>query len=164
MAIAAVAFVAQQSKPWEKIPIPPLHDFKPQQPKRIELKNGIVLFLQEDHELPFVSGSVLIPGGARDEDPAKMGLVDLYGETWRTSGTRKDERRCHGRSARVEGRAHRDRRRTSIPLALSWDSLKGDSDQVFALAMDLLLHPKFNPQKAAAGAAAGGDRHRAPQR
>jgi zinc protease len=48
---------AQQAKPWEQIPIPKLHEFKPQQPKRIELKNGIVLFLQEDHELPFVSGS-----------------------------------------------------------------------------------------------------------
>ena len=35
---------AQQSKPWEQIPIPKLHDFKPQQPKRIELKNGIVIF------------------------------------------------------------------------------------------------------------------------
>src|ERR1700694_3250214 len=80
---------AQENKPWEKIPIPALHDFKPQQPQRIQLKNGIVIFLQEDHELPFVSGSVLIPGGARDEDAAKTGLVDLYGQTWRTSGTAK---------------------------------------------------------------------------
>ena len=43
------ALQAQQSKPWEKIPIPKLHEFKPHQPQRIELKNGIVLFLQEDH-------------------------------------------------------------------------------------------------------------------
>ncbi len=84
-----MALPAQQAKPWEQIPIPALHDFKPHQPKRIELKNGIVLFLQEDHELPFISGSVLIPGGARDEDPAKTGLVDLYGQTWRTSGSEK---------------------------------------------------------------------------
>src|ERR1017187_7866692 len=88
---APVASFAQQDKPWEKIPIPKLHDFKPQQPKRIELENGIVLFLQEDHELPFVSGSVLIPGGARDEDPAKTGLVSLYGQAWRTSGTAKTD-------------------------------------------------------------------------
>src|SRR6185437_8153802 len=79
----------QQAKPWEKIPIPPLHAFHPQEPKRIALKNGIVLFLQEDHELPFVSGSVLIPGGSRDEDAAKCGLIDLYGQTWRTSGSEK---------------------------------------------------------------------------
>ena len=31
--------------------------------------------------------------------------------------------------------------------ALSWDSLKGDSDQVFSLAMDLLFHPKFSAVK-----------------
>src|ERR1700740_1215643 len=78
---------AQENKPWEKIPVPPLHEFKPQQPRRIELKNGIVLFLQEDHELPFITGSVTIPGGSRDESPAKAGMVDLYGQTWRTSGT-----------------------------------------------------------------------------
>ena len=87
--VATAALNAQQNKPWEKIPIPKLHEFKPHQPKRIELKNGIVLFLQEDHELPFISGSVLIPGGSRDEEPAKAGLVGLYGEAWRTSGTSK---------------------------------------------------------------------------
>ena len=31
--------------------------------------------------------------------------------------------------------------------ALSWDSLKGDADQVYGLAMDLLFHPKFNGEK-----------------
>jgi zinc protease len=84
-----LAVAAQQEKPWDKIPVPKLHEFKPQQPIRIELRNGIVIFLQEDHELPFVSGSVLIPGGSRDEDPAKAGLVGLYGQAWRTSGTAK---------------------------------------------------------------------------
>ena len=109
---------AQQNKPWEKIPIPPLHEFKPQQPKRIELKNGIVLFLQEDHELPFVSGSVLIPGGSRDEDPAKIGLVDLYGQTWRTSGTEKMNGDAMDDLLEVESRAHRNRRRRGLDRAL----------------------------------------------
>jgi hypothetical protein len=98
--------IAQQSKPWEKIPIPKLHDFKPQQPKRIELKNGIVIFLQEDHELPFVSGSVLIPGGSRDEDPAKAGLVGSLRPGVAHQRHRQDGRRRHGRSARGQGRAH----------------------------------------------------------
>ena len=73
---------------------------------RIELKNGIVLFLQEDHELPFVSGSVLIPGGSRDEDPAKAGLVDLYGQAWRTSGTEKMSGDAMDDLLAAEGRAH----------------------------------------------------------
>lgn len=143
--VAAVA-TAQQSKPWEKIPIPPLHAFKPQQPKRIELKNGIVLFLQEDHELPFVSGSVLIPGGSRDEDPAKCGLIDLYGQTWRTSGTAKMsgdamDDLLESKAAHIETGGDDD------STAVSWDSLKADTNQVYDLAMDLLFHPKFDEQK-----------------
>ena len=141
-----IALTAQQNKPWEKIPIPKLHEFKPQQPKRIELKNGIVIFLQEDHELPFVSGSVLIPGGSRDEDPAKAGLVGLYGQAWRTSGTAKMDGDAlddllEAKAAHIETAGDDD------STALSWDSLKGDADQVFALALDLLLHPKFDKEK-----------------
>jgi zinc protease len=146
IAIGPISAPAQQEKPWEKIPIPPLREFKPQQPKRIELKNGIVLFLQEDHELPFVSGSVLIPGGSRDEPAAKTGLVELYGQAWRTSGTAKmsgdamddllESKAAHIETGGGEG-----------STSLGWDSLKGDADQVFSLAVDLLLHPKFNPEK-----------------
>ena len=145
-ALFSLNLSAQQSKPWEQIPIPKLDDFKPHQPKRIELKNGIVLFLQEDHELPFVSGSVLIPGGSRDEDPAKTGLVGLYGDAWRTSGTARMDGDAlddllEAKAAHIETAGDVD------STAVSWDSLKGDSDQVFSLAMDLLLHPKFNPEK-----------------
>src|SRR6204780_4370933 len=119
--LAPVGLNAQQEKPWEKIPVPPLREFKPQIPKRIELKNGIVIFLQEDHELPFVSGSILIPGGSRDEDPAKTGLVGLYGQAWRTSGTSKMDGDAmddflEARAAHVETGGDED------STAVSWDS------------------------------------------
>jgi zinc protease len=146
--IASSILTAQQNKPWEKIPIPKLHEFKPHQPIRIELKNGIVIFLQEDHELPFVSGSVLIPGGSRDEGPAKAGLVGLYGQAWRTSGTAKMDGDAlddllEAKAAHIETEGDED------STTVAWDSLKGDADQVFSLAMDLLLHPKFNQEKLA---------------
>ncbi len=145
-AIVPSALSAQQSKPWEQIPVPTLHPFHPQQPKRIELKNGIVLFLQEDHELPFVNGSVFIPGGSRNEDPAKLGLVDLYGQAWRTSGTEKMS--GDAMDDLLESRAaHIETSGDSDSTALSWDSLKGDADQVYTLAMDLLFHPKFDDSK-----------------
>ena len=145
-AFAPVTLPAQQNKPWEKIPIPKLHEFKPQQPKRIELKNGIVLFLQEDHELPFVSGSVLIPGGSRDEDPAKTGFIGIYGQAWRTSGTAKIngdalDDLLEAKAAHIETSGDED------STTIEWDSLKGDADQVFSLAMDLFLHPKFSAEK-----------------
>ncbi len=148
--IAAIAgsstMNAQQSRPWEQIPIPKLHDFKPQQPKRIELKNGIVVFLQEEHDLPFISGSVLIPGGSRDVDPGKAGLIGLYGQAWRTSGTAKMggdamDDFLEAKAAHIETAGDDD------STALSWDSLKADADQVFSMAMDLLFHPQFSSEK-----------------
>ncbi len=146
LAFAPIALSAQQKKPWDQIPTPKLHAFKPQQPARIELKNGIVLFLQEDHELPFISGSVLVPGGSRDEDPAKTGLVDLYAQAWRTSGTAKlsgdaMDDLLAAKAAHIETGGDVD------STALSWNSLTGDADQVFALAMDLLFHPQFSAEK-----------------
>src|SRR5215469_9852667 len=136
------------AQPWKKIPIPPLHAFKPQQPKRIELSNGLVIFLQEDHELPFINGSILIRGGSRDEPADKIGLVTIYGQTWRTSGTPtiggdKLDDQLESKAARIE---------TSGGVAstsLRWSSLKGDFDSVFASTVDLLLHPAFKADKLA---------------
>jgi zinc protease len=110
------------------------------------LKNGIVVFLQEDHELPFVYGSVLIHGGSRDEDPAKAGLVGLYAQAWRTSGTESLDGDAmddvlESKAAHIETEGDDD------STTISWDSLKADAGQVFSLAMDLFFHPKFNAEK-----------------
>src|SRR5450755_858007 len=90
--LAATTFTALQASAqatgWKQIPIPPLPAFKPQQPKRIELSNGLVIFLQEDHELPLVDGTARIRGGSRNEPADKVGLVDIFSETWRTGGTK----------------------------------------------------------------------------
>jgi zinc protease len=136
------------AQPWKKIPIPQLHAFKPQQPKRIELANGLVIFLQEDHELPFINGSILIRGGSREEPANKIGLVSLYGQTWRTSGTAstdgdKLDDQLESKAASLETSG------SSANTSLHWSSLKGDFDTVFASAIDLLLHPSFKADKLA---------------
>lgn len=136
------------AQPWKKIPIPALPEFKPEQPKRIELANGMVIFLQEDHELPFINGSVLIRGGSRDEPANKVGLVSMYGEAWRTSGTAttdgdKLDDVLESKAAHIETSGG------SANTSLHWSSLKGDFDSVFASAVDLLLHPAFKQDKLA---------------
>jgi zinc protease len=146
MSLVAQTAPATPEQPWMKIPIPALHSFKPAVPKRIELPNGAVLLLQEDHELPFINGNILIRGGARDEPAAKTGLVSLYGQTWRTSGTAKTDGdtlddQLENKAASIEtggGIAN---------TSLEWSSLKGDFDSVFASAIDLLLHPAFKAEK-----------------
>jgi zinc protease len=134
------------AQPWTKIPIPPLHAFKPEQPKRIELANGLVIFLQEDHELPFINGAIMIRGGSRDEPANKVGLVDLYGQTWRTSGTAtidgdKLDDKLESKAASIETAGG------IASTSIHWSSLKEDFDTVFAHTMDLLLQPSFNQDK-----------------
>src|SRR5215472_11028959 len=69
-----------QAATWEQIPIPKLPEFKPQQPKRIEFPNGMVVFLQEDHELPLIDGTARIRGGSFEVPASKAGLAEIYGE------------------------------------------------------------------------------------
>ena len=140
------AKAAHQPEPWTQIPIPPLPPFHPDRPKRIELKNGLVILLEEDHELPFISGTINIRGGSRDVPAAKVGLVGLYGETWRTSGTAtqdgdKLDDILEAKAAKVETGGDVD------STSVSWSCLTKDEDQVFGIAVDLLEHPAFNNQK-----------------
>jgi zinc protease len=137
---------AKQAQPWKAIPIPPLPAFHPAQPKRIELKNGVVIFLEEDHELPFISGSISIKGGERDVPADKAGLVDLYSDAWRTSGTATKngdqlDDLLEAKAAKVETSGDVD------STGISWSCLKADEDLVFGIAVDLLEHPKFDDQK-----------------
>jgi zinc protease len=137
-----------QVQPWKKIPIPALPEFKPEQPKRIELSNGLVIFLQEDHELPFINGSILIRGGSRDEPAGKIGLVTIYGQACRTSGTATME--GHKLDDVLESKAASiETSGGSANTSLRWSSLKGDFDSVFASATDLLFHPSFKEDKLA---------------
>ena len=153
-------FAASQTKPaakpapqsgssvtnWKQIPIPPLHAFHPQQPKRIELSNGIVIFLQEDHELPLIGGTITIRGGGLDIPKAKTGMMGLYGQVWRLGGTEKltgDQMDDY-----LESRAaHIGTSGGMTSTSLNWSSLKNDFNDVFAMAVDLLQHPAFREDK-----------------
>jgi zinc protease len=137
---------SQQSKPWKQIPIPPLPAFKPQQPKRIELSNGMVIFLQEDHELPLIDGTARIRGGSVNEPADKTGLVDIYSEVWRTGGTKSQtgdqlDDFLEVRAAKVETGGGPD------STTISFSCLKGDLDDVFKVFTDVLQNPEFRAEK-----------------
>src|SRR5260370_17078 len=131
---------------WKKIPIPQLPAFHPQEPKRIELPNGLVIFLQEDHELSTIDGIARIRGGSRSEPAAKIGLVSLYGEVWRTGGTKAQtgdqlDDYLEIRAAKVETGGNAD----STVISLS--CLKEDFDDVFKAFTNLLREPEFREEK-----------------
>jgi zinc protease len=149
IAVASFSTVPQaaaQATSWQQVPVPPLPAFKPQQPKRIELKNGMVIFLQEDHELPLIDGTARIRGGSVNEPAAKTGLMDIYGEVWRTGGTKSQtgdqlDDFLEIRAAKVETGSSSD------STTISFSCLKADLDDVFKAFVDVLQNPEFRAEK-----------------
>jgi zinc protease len=142
----AALSLSAQNPAWKQIPIPPLRPFQPQEPKRIELPNGMVVFLAEDRELPLIDGIARIRGGSRSEPAGKTGLIDLYSEVWRTGGTKTEtgdqlDDYLEIRAAKVETGGNAD----STTIGLS--CLKGDFDDVFKILVDLLRNPEFREEK-----------------
>lgn len=135
-----------QTPGWQQITIPPLPAFHPQEPKRLVLPNGMVIFLQEDHELPLIDGVARIRGGSRSEPVEKTGLVGLYGDVWRTGGTKTQsgdqlDDYLEIRAAKVETDGDAD------STNISWSCLKADFDDVFKVFDDLLRAPEFRADK-----------------
>lgn len=141
-----VPHAAGQAADWRQIPIPSLPSFHPQEPKRIELPNGMVVFLQEDHELPIIDGTARVRGGSRSEAANKVGLVDIYGEVWRTGGSKNQtgdqlDDYLEIRAAKVETSGGVD------STTISWSCLKGDFDDVFKAFNEVLREPEFRADK-----------------
>ena len=145
LTLLAVNLAAQVTSVQE-IKTPPLRKFETVQPKRIALPNGMVIFLQEDHELPLIKGRATIRGGSRDVPAEKTGLMGIYGGSWRTGGTASRtgdqlDEFLDARAARVETSGGLD----STTVAL--DVLKQDFDTVFPIWVELLRKPEFRQDK-----------------
>lgn len=138
--------LAQTARTWEDIPTPPLREHRIQQPTRIVLENGMVIFLQQDRELPLVRGTALVRGGGREVAAEKAGLIDIYGDVWRTGGTRTrtgDEldEFLESRAATVETGGDID------STAVSFNALRENFDEVFDIFVDVLRNPEFREDK-----------------
>src|SRR5437016_8870922 len=125
---------------------PPVPEFHPQQPKRVELANGMVIFLQEDHELPLIDGSASVRGGSITEPAEKVGLVAIYGQAWRTGGTKSKtgddvDDLLEARAAKIETNG------TGQSTDISISCLKGDFDFALNLFQDFLRNPEFRQEK-----------------
>jgi zinc protease len=144
--LAPAPLARAQVESWKQIPIPPLPAFHPQQPERVELPNGMVIFLQEDHELPLINGTAIIRGGSREVPAGKVGLIDIYGDVWRTGGTKSKtgdelDDYLEARAARVETGGDID------STSISWSCLKGDLDDVFKVFVEVMREPAFREDK-----------------
>jgi zinc protease len=75
-------------KHYTELTFPPLPAIQVPKYERLKLKNGIVVYLMPDRELPLVSGSAMIRTGDRFEPGDQVGLGDLMATVMRSGGTK----------------------------------------------------------------------------
>lgn len=124
-------------------PLPPI---KVPEPTQIALPNGMKVFLLENHELPLVSGAVMIRTGNLFDPADKHGLAGLTGDVLRSGGTH----------ARTGDQLDQDLENIAASVessigessgTLSFNCLKENTDQVLGIFKDVLTAPEFRQDK-----------------
>lgn len=87
--IAAIALPLQAQERWDELEFPELKAFNKPDVTTFTLKNGIKVYMLEDHELPLISLSALVRTGSIMEPPDKYGLASMTGAVMRSGGTAK---------------------------------------------------------------------------
>ncbi len=133
----------------EQLQFPPLtFDVPDAAAMRVELDNGIPVYIIEDRQFPLVNVQLFFRGGQYLEPKGREGLAQLTGRVWRTggagdlSGAALDEQ-LEFLAARLS---------TSISGtngSVSLNLLSKDLDRGMQLFMDVLLRPRFDADRLA---------------
>ena len=114
--------------------------------RRTELKNGIILYLLEDNELPLIKGHALIRTGSIYEPSEKSGIAILTGTVMRTGGTiSRTGDQIDEELEFIAGSVETDFEKESGSAILS--VLKKDVDYGLEIFADVLMNPVFSEDK-----------------
>jgi zinc protease len=134
--------VADTPKHYTDLKFSPPPEVKVPDYTQFKLKNGISVYLMEDHELPLVSGTAIVRTGDRFEPANQIGLGDLTGTVMRSGGTQK-------RSANQVNQ-FLEQRAASIETGISttagnasFNTLTEDLPEVFDLFAEVIQQPAF---------------------
>jgi predicted Zn-dependent peptidase len=121
-------------------------EIKAPAPERIELQNGLIVYLLEDHELPLINITAAIHTGSIYEQPEVAGLASLTGTAMRTGGTR--QMTAHEVDQQLEAVSAQ----LNVGIGLEQGSaslsvLKEDFDKAFSIFAQILLQPIFEKDK-----------------
>lgn len=138
--------MAATAKHYTQLEFAPLPEVKLPKYERFVMKNGLVVYLLEDRELPLVGGTALVRTGDRLEPPDKVGLAGLTGTVMRSGGTLKhppDElnQLLEQRAATVETGIN------TTSGSASFNALSEDLSAVFELFSEVLRSPRFEEQQ-----------------
>lgn len=114
--------------------------------ERRQLKNGMIVYLLPDHEIPIVNFSALIRTGSIYERSDKVGLAGLTGEVMRTGGTKsfsadKLDEELEFHSIHLSTSIGRESGRASLSV------LTKDLDKGLGLFFEVIKNPVFHSEK-----------------
>ena len=114
--------------------------------ERVQLKNGMVVYLLQDHELPMVNLTAYLNAGSIYEPSDKVGLASLTGATLRSGGTLLTppdqlDRELEFMASSIESGIGPD----SANVSLS--TLTRNLDRTLALFAELMTKPAFDPSR-----------------
>jgi len=125
---------------------PKLREIKIPTPEQFTLKNGMKVFLLEDHELPFISMNARFIAGSAWEPADKVGLAGITGSVMRTGGSKnmpgdQMDEELESIAASVETYI------TTLYGGASMSTLKDHFDKVLNIYADVLMRPAFPDDK-----------------
>jgi len=119
-----------------------LLEFVPPEPEQFKLSNGMEVIFMHDPELPLVSGTLYIPGGALWEDLNTPGVIGALGSQMRAGGTKNIsaddlDYRMEELSASIGSSFGNEYG------SISFEALSADFDEIFSLFSQVVLEPQF---------------------
>ena len=120
--------------------------FKPGEPIRWQLNNGLVIYYYFDNELPIVSGSLYTPGGGLYEPQGMGGLAAATGEGMRDGGV-KDLKASELDLALDSLGASVESSFTSDYGVVGFKTHQNDFEKVFSLFSQVVINPRFEEDR-----------------
>src|SRR5579872_5641257 len=145
-AVSAAPFWAQTAPSYQQLIYPPLKQVKIPEPVTFTLKNGMRVFLLEDHELPVVNGLALVRTGNLFDPPDKRGLSSVMADVLRAGGTRAKtgdqiDEELENIAASVESSMG------ETNASLSFSGLKETAATVLRVFKEVMTDPEFRQDK-----------------
>jgi zinc protease len=136
---------AQVSADPRTMNFPPL-TFQIPKTERVQLKNGMIVYLLQDHELPIVSLTAYLNAGSIYDPADKVGLAALTGAALRSGGTLqtppdKLDQELEFMASSIESSINTDHANVSLA------TLTKNLDRTLALFGELMMQPAFDPSR-----------------
>ncbi len=120
--------------------------FSSPEPERVELSNGLVVYLLEDHSLPLINGAAFVKTGSIYDPEAKASLASLTANLMRSGGSAglsadAIDKRLENLAASVEVSA------ADIYTTASFSALSENVTEVLDIFAGVLEQPEFAPER-----------------